>query len=150
MEEARVEEIDFGNLRTILPNCIKIAKLIDHAVHKLSYTDAYLGDVYHDMKMLKEKLLLEFPQISLNNENTTNTSELAAGIALLGERIDNELLNDEYVQISAIVNPARGCRVVKRSFENNENLNFFMPSVETALSRYITTTRIQFLIFLKQ
>ena len=54
-------------------------------------------------------------------------------MSAIGGRIDDELLSNEYIQISALLNPARGCRVVKRSADGEEILNYFMPNYETTL-----------------
>ena len=122
MEEAAIEQIDLQFLERVLPTCIKITKLIDHCIHKLSYTNAYLGDVYHDMKMLKEKLIVEMTDVSMGEDFSDVTA-----------RIDIELLNDDFIKISALLNPARGCRVVKRSADGETVFNYFMPPVETTL-----------------
>ena len=68
MEECVVDSIDFEFLERVLPTCIIITKLIDHNIHKLYYTNAYLGDVYHNMKSLKIQLLAEIEDISMNED----------------------------------------------------------------------------------
>ena len=121
-EEAANKGVDFGFLERVLPTCIKITRMIDHCIHKLSYTDAYLGDVYHDMTMLKRRLLVEVADVLMNES-----------LAVVGDRIDTELLADEYVQVSALLNPARGCRVTKRSANGDETMHYFIPEFETVL-----------------
>ena len=110
MEECTVECVDFGQLTNILPTCIKLVKMIHHCIHKLSYTDAFLNDVYHDMNYLKTKLLVRFESVSMNES-----------LAVIGERIDEELLKDEFLQVSALLNPSGGCPVVKRSHNIEES-----------------------------
>ena len=43
------------------------------------------------------------------------------------------MLEDEFIQVSALLNPARGCRVSKRSVDADIILNYYMPSVDVTL-----------------
>ena len=56
-----------------------------------------------------------------------------AAIDVISVRISLELLEDEYVQVSALLNPARGCRICKRTASGSQVLNYFMLPVDTGL-----------------
>ena len=113
--------VDFGFLRNWLPKSIMLTGIIDLCIYRLSRKDAYLGDVYHDMKVLQYRLKKGIAELSMN-EPLDN----------IDARIE-ELTQDEYVQLSAFLNPGRGCLNTKRTVSErdglvtNPNTKFFQP-----------------------
>ena len=89
--------MNLDNLQAQLPDAIKILKHIDNVIKKFSNSNALLGSVYYSILKLRNTIRPLLEEVSMGK--CTDALE---------ERCD-ELLPDEFIVVSAVLNPLRVC-----------------------------------------
>ena len=100
-------DIDFPFVKNNIDAVIKVFDLMNDFIIKYSRVDIYIGELYHDFKTLQGTLFAQLEPLSD------------------GEPLDvfyaryTELLDDDFIVASALLNPATECRVLVKNTTSN-------------------------------